>query len=265
MAFELEPYLERIAYRGARTPTLAALHALTEAHAQAIPFENLDVMLGKPIRLDLEAVFEKLVRARRGGYCFEQNGLFLHVLTQLGFTVTPLSARVRLQRPRDYTPPRTHLFLRVELEGDSWLTDVGVGALSLTRAIRLALDVEQQTAHEPRRIIFEGGRYFHQAYFAQGWNDVYEFTLEQMPPIDRELGNWYTSAHPSSHFRASAMVARAAANGVRISLLDRELSVRQRDGSADKRELSEAELLPALEEHFGLHFPAGTSFAKRTT
>ncbi len=260
MSFPLDDYFARIGYRGPREPTREVLHALTQAHAQAIPFENLDVLLGRPIRLDLPSLHEKLISQRRGGYCFEQNGLFLHVLQQLGFTVAPLSARGRIQRPRDYTPPRTHLFLRVELEGESWLTDVGVGALSLTRALRLVLDVEQPTPHEPRRIIHEDGRFFHQARFAGAWNDVYEFTLEQMPPIDRELGNWYTSAHPQSHFRSVAMVARAAPEGVRITLLGRELTIRQRHGSSDKRELGEDELLPALQEHFGLHLPAGTKW-----
>lgn len=261
MSFDLDPYLARIGYTGSRAPTLDVLHALTAAHTQSIPFENLDVLLGRPIRLDLEAVHDKLVRQRRGGYCFEQNGLFLHVLSELGFTVAPLSARVRLQRARDFMPPRTHLFVRVELAGDSWLTDVGVGGLSLTRAIRLVLDVEQSTPHEPRRIVSTGGRFFHQARFAGSWNDICEFTLEQMPQIDREVANWYTSAHPSSHFRSAPMVARAAPDGARIALLGHELTIRQRDGSTDKRELEVGELLPSLAHHFGLHFPAGTTFA----
>ncbi|MET0283542.1 MAG: arylamine N-acetyltransferase [Polyangiales bacterium] len=256
MSLDLDEYFRRIGYEGPREPTLDVLHALTMAHAQAIPFENLDVLLGRPIRLELDAIFDKLVRQRRGGYCFEQNGLLLHVLTQLGFRATSLSARVRLQRPRDVTPARTHLFVRVELDGDSWLTDVGVGALSLTSAIRLALDVRQQTAHEPRRIVREGGLFFHQAFFADGWHDVNEFTLEAMPQIDREVANWYTSTHPSSIFRSAAMVARAAPNGVRITLLGRELSIRQRDGQSDKRTLDEADVLPALAQHFGLYLPA---------
>lgn len=258
MSFDLDEYLERIGYRGSRAPSLALLHTLTAAHVTAIPFENLDVVLGRPISLELDDIHDKLVRQRRGGYCFEHNGLFLHVLTELGFTVSSLSARVRLQRPRASTPPRTHLFVRVELDGESWLTDVGVGALSLTSALRLALDVTQATPHEPRRILQADGRFFHQAYFADGWNDVNEFTLEAMPQIDREVANWYTSTHPGSHFRGAAMVARAAPDGMRITLLGRELTVRQRDGSAAKRTLAEHELLPALSEHFGIELPVGT-------
>src|SRR4051812_23361755 len=193
---DLDRYFERVGYQGSPEPTLALLTALTEAHAQSIPFENLDVLLERPIEIEPEALFQKLVLDRRGGYCFEQNGLFLAVLNELGFQATPISARVRLQRPREFTPPRTHVFIRVELEGESWLTDVGVGALSLTSPIRLMVEGEQATRHEPRRIVREGARLFHQVRFGTDWHDVCEFTLEEMPPIDRTVANWFTSAHP---------------------------------------------------------------------
>jgi N-hydroxyarylamine O-acetyltransferase len=260
MGPSLDAYFARIAYRGPHEPTLPVLHGLTAAHVRTIPFENLDVLLGRPIDLDIGAVFQKLVHDHRGGYCFEQNGLFLHVLGELGFDVTPISARVRLHRPRDFTPPRTHIFIRVEIEGESWLTDVGVGGLSLTSAIRLGTDAEQLTPHEPRRIVREGERFFHQARFGDEWHDVCEFTLEEMPMIDRELGNWYTSAHPQSHFKSRLMIARATTVG-RVALLNREFTVRGGDGRATTRNLaSPDELLEIMATHFGLHFPAGTRF-----
>jgi len=258
---ELDAYFTRIGYQGPRAPTLSVLHALTAAHARSIPFENLDVLLERPLRLDKDSLFQKLVHERRGGYCFEQNGLFLHVLAALGFQVAPLSARVRWQRPRDFVPPRTHLFIRVELEGESWLTDVGVGGMSLTGAIRLDTEDEQATPHEPRRIVREDGRLFHQARLAGEWHDVCEFTLEEMPPIDREVANWFTSAHPLSHFKNRLLVARAAPDGVRLTVLNDEFTVRQRDGSSDKRHIaSPEELLTILRESFDLHFAAGTRF-----
>jgi N-hydroxyarylamine O-acetyltransferase len=258
---DLDAYFDRIGYAGPRAPTLAALRALSAAHARAIPFENLDVLLGRPIRLEPEALVEKLVHARRGGYCFEQNGLLLEVLTALGFQVAPLSARVRLQHPRAFTPPRTHLFLRVELEGQSWLADVGVGSATLTAPIRLEPDVEQPTLHEPRRLVREGGRWFHQIRHGDAWSDVCEFTLEEMPPIDRELANWFTSAHPQSHFKNRLIAARAEPDGRRVTLLNRELKLRAADGQAEARELASPEaLLAVLAEHFGLRFPPGTRF-----
>lgn len=258
---DLEAYFERVGYRGSCAPTLDTLHALVAAHIQSIPFENLDVLRGVPIQIGPAAVWRKLVVDRRGGYCFEQNGLFLQVLEALGYRVTPIGARVRLQRPRDYIPPRTHLFLSVEVDGAAWLADVGVGGLSPTAALRLDTDAEQPTPHEPRRIVREDGRLFHQVRLAGDWTDVCEFTLDVMHPIDRELANWFTSAHPDSHFRGHLMAARATPDGARWSLLDALLTRRRRDGGAETRVLANAdELLDVLAETFGLRFPKGTRF-----
>lgn len=256
---ELDAYFQRIGYAGPREPTLATLAGIEDAHTRSIPFENLDVLLGRPIRLDMPSVMGKLVHERRGGYCFEQNGLLLDVLETLGFQVAPLSARVRTQRPRDFTPARTHLFVRVELDGESWLADVGVGGLSLTSPIRLRIDDEQPTLHEPRRLVREGGVIYHQARLGEEWHDVLELTLEQMPPIDREVANWYTSTHPQSHFRDRLMVARAGAHGMRHTLLNHELTHRRPDGTADRHHVATPEeLLRVLDEVFELRLPAGT-------
>jgi N-hydroxyarylamine O-acetyltransferase len=268
----LDAYLSRIGYTGSLEPSLAALNAIASRHVQTIPFENLDVLSGRGISIDLEAIERKLVGEGRGGYCFEQNTLLLHVLQTLGFQVTPLSARVRLQRPREMTPPRTHLFLRVELEGRSYLVDAGVGGLSLTAALPLLYDVEQSTPHEPRRIVREGqwrdpelrspdARLFHQAYFAEAWHDVYEFTLEPMPVIDREVANWFTSSHPLSHFRDRLLVARATPSG-RLALANREFTVRTTGGASVTRLLnSRAELWAVLEGEFGLRLPPGLALS----
>lgn len=258
---DLDAYFARIGYRGPREPTLPVLHALTRAHTCAIPFENLDVLLGRPISLEPDALMHKLVESRRGGYCFEQNGLFLHVLTALGFDVTPHSARVRLDRPRDYVPPRTHVFLRVMLEGTPWLTDVGVGGMSLTSAIRLDTDAPQPTPHEERRIVQEGGRWFHQAQLKSGWADIYDFTGEEMPLIDRVIGNWFTSTHPESHFKSRLLVALAGGDGRRFTLLNDTFKTREHDGQAHEEPARSPEaLLEVLARHFGLEFPPGTRF-----
>lgn len=266
MDADLDAYFDRIRYDGPREPTLAALRGIVAAHIAAIPFENLDILLGRPIVLDESALLRKLVHERRGGYCFESNGLLLHVLAALGFAVAPMSARVRLQRPRDFIPPRTHLFVRVEIDGAPWLADVGIGGLSPTAPLRLDIDGEQPTPHEPRRLVREDGVYFHQVLLrgegGAAWHDVYEYTLEQMPRIDREVANWYTSTHPDSHFRHRLMVARAAPDGARHTLLNDELTFRRRDGSADRRRVDGPDdLLAILRDVFDLQFPAGTRFA----
>lgn len=257
---DLDAYFARIGYDGARTPTLETLNHIVHAHIQAIPFENLDVLRGIPIRLEPEAIEAKLVHARRGGYCFEQNALLLHVLEQLGYRAQPLGARVRYGRERDYTPARTHLLVRVELD-ESWLVDVGVGTMSIGCALRLADHGPQETPHETRRLLRENDRIYHQVRFGESWVDVAEITLEEMPPIDRIVANWYTSTHPDSHFKHRFLVARALPGGRRTTILNREFSVRERDGKADARSIANpAELLALLDEEFGLTFPAGTEF-----
>src|SRR6185437_5061289 len=111
---DLRSYLNRIQYDGPLVPTVAVLRDIQLAHACSIPFENLDVLLGRGISIDDEAIERKLIHEHRGGYCFEQNSLLMRVLKEIGFSVSPLSARVRVKIPRDVVTPRTHLFLRVE-------------------------------------------------------------------------------------------------------------------------------------------------------
>lgn len=255
-------YLERIGYDGPREPNVEVLHALTEAHTQSIPFENIDVLLGRPIRLETEALYRKLVVARRGGYCFEQNGLFMEMLLRLGFGVRPLSAGVRLAKPdRSMPVGYTHLILEVRLNGEAWLTDVGVGSTSLTRALRWTADTEQPTPHETRRLVQAAGRWFHQVLRGKKWVDIYEFTGATMPPIERTIASWYTSTHPDSTFRNSLSVALAGPEGRRTTLLNHALTLRQADGSTEKKTIADLDqLLKTLQNQFGIVLPPDTGF-----
>lgn len=268
---DLDAYFARIGYRGPRTPTLETLRAISYAHVTTIPFESADVLLGRPILLELEAIEAKLVYGQRGGYCFEQNGLLLAVLEAIGFTVRPLSGRVRVNRPREMTPPRTHLILRVEIDGQAWIADTGVGAWSLTGPIRLVLDEAQDTPHERRRFIAEGdweglgrrsasARLFHQIELGDTWHDVCELTLEEMPPIDRTIANWYTSTHPLSTFKSQLLVARATETG-RLTLVDDTLTRRARDGSSTTETFTtQRALIDALAREFGIVLDRDTRF-----
>ncbi len=258
---DLDAYFARTGYTGPREPTLATLNGVVGAHAAAVPFENLDILLGRPIDIDPAAIERKIVRGGRGGYCFEQNTLMLHVLIVLGFRVTPLSARVRVQLPRDFTPPRTHLFLRVDLADGPWLADVGIGGSSLTSAIRLDREGEQATAHEPRRILREAGRCFHQVKLGEEWSDVYEFTGEEMPLIDREVANWWTSTSTKSKFCQQLVAARAGPDRTRLVLRNGEF-IHRRGADVLERFVpaSQEELHRLLAQRFNLHFPADTRF-----
>ncbi len=260
---DLGAYFARIGFEqaGAVSPTLETLRRIQFCHACTIPFENLDVLLGRDIRLDMQSVQSKLIASKRGGYCFEQNGLLLYVLRAIGFDVTPHSARVRIAVTRDTTPPRTHLFCRVMLDGTPWLADVGVGGLTPTGPIRMDTDARQETPHEPRRVVRERGphgeAFFHQVLLrtesGEAWHDVCEFTGEAMPEIDREVANWWTSTNPESKFRKNIMAALARENGTRHTLATREYTMRQ-GGTVLERIAVESleQLLAILAQRFGL-------------
>lgn len=257
---DLDGYFERIHYTGPRRTSVDVLHAVTAAHAESIPFENIDVLRGRPIRLEPAAIYRQLVTDRRGGYCFQQNGLLMEVLLRLGFSVRPLSARVRAGAPDRAIPvPRTHLVLEVLIDGAPWLTDVGVGAASLTGALQFKPDIEQATPHDLRRLVQANDRWYHQVRRGGAWVDVYEFTGETMPLIDRTVANWYTSTHPDSKFRRELLVAMARPDGGRTTLHNHDLTLYQRDGSRQMQTLADGrQLLTALRTHFGIRLPAGT-------
>jgi N-hydroxyarylamine O-acetyltransferase len=265
---DLGSYFARIGYQGPRAASLETLNAIVSAHVRTIPFENLAVLLGETISLAIADVTEKLVHRRHGGYCFEHNTLLLHVLEELGFSVTALSARSRYQWPERYSVPRTHMCLRVALGPRTFLVDGGFGGLSPSAALELVPDVKQQTPHEPRLFVCEGhwdglslrgpdAVLVHQAHLGDGWHDLYELTLEPMPPVDRDMGNWYTSRHPNSHFRGKLMVARATEDG-RLTLGNRELTRRSRNGSTETRVLkTHDELSAVLWQEFGIRLAQG--------
>ena len=142
---DLTRYAERIGYSGEFRANFATLTAIQQAQTCSIPFENFSVLLRHPVYIDLPFLEEKLVTQWRGGYCFEQNSLLLGVLNQIGFDAKPFSGRVRIDRSRDMTPPRTHLFVMVTLDGKTWVVDSGVGSLSLTSPIEFVEDLVQQT------------------------------------------------------------------------------------------------------------------------
>lgn len=261
-AFDLDAYLTRVGYDGPRTVTLETLSAIQTCHSASIPFENLDVLLGRGIRIDLPSIEQKLIRDRRGGYCFEQNHLLAAALQAVGFAVTPLIARVRWQVPEDVMTGLTHMLLRIDLDGRAFLADVGFGSMSFSRPLALEFDREQSASLEPRRLVQRGPLVAHQARIGDAWSDVYVFRLEPAARIDFEMGNWYTSLHPQSRFVQNLAVARMTTER-RHALLNREFTTRYADGRSEKRTIdSPDELLSVLAEHFGLVFPPGTRFGK---
>jgi N-hydroxyarylamine O-acetyltransferase len=246
-AFDLDAYLRRIGCAGARAPTLETLRAVHLRHTEAIPFENLDPLLGRPVRLDAESLQQKMVRDGRGGYCYEQNLLFMHALTALGFAVKGLAARVLWNAAvTASTPPRSHMLLLLDLEGQPYIADAGFGVMTLTGPLRLAAGAEQATPHEPYRLQQAGEEYVLEARIRGDWKPLYRFGLvEQLLP-DYEVYNWYLSHHPESRFVTGLMAARAAADG-RYTLLNNEFTAHPLKGASERRVLATAaELREAL-------------------
>ena len=256
----LDAYFRRIRYAGSREPTLATLRALHLHHVLAVPFENLDVLLDRTLSLELPALERKIVRENRGGYCFEQNTLFGAVLRALGFQVADLIARVRWQVPPERGTPRSHMILRVTVQGTAWIVDTGFGSIGLTGPIRMELDSEQSTPHEPRRLVQRGEHLVHQVRIGAEWQDVFQFTPDPVPAVDYEVANWFTNKHPRSHFRNNLIVTRVLTDG-RVQLFNRELLRRYPDGAVEKRDInSPDEVLAILADTFELTFPPGTRF-----
>jgi len=257
VGLDIGAYLSRIRYRGERAPTLGTLQALHLAHATHIPFENLDIQLGRPIRIDLESLQQKLVLGGRGGYCFEQNTLFAGVLRALGFEPTLLAARVRFGATR--VLPRTHMVLKVPSEGAEWLADVGFGAAGLLHPIRFGDSNEVRQFAWTYRLVHDAGHWVLQSFREGAWADLYAFTLEPQLPVDFEVANHYVSTHPQSRFVRSLTVQQVLTDA-RMTLVDRELAV-ERPAGVERRAIGDDDaLLHALAETFGLSFPAGTRF-----
>jgi N-hydroxyarylamine O-acetyltransferase len=252
---DLEAYLKRISYAGTVAPTLEALCGIVAGHAQAIPFENLTPLLRQPVLLDAAALQQKLVRDRRGGYCFEHNLLLREALTTIGFHVTNLAARVRWNVPEELTRPRTHMLLRVEVDGQPYLVDVGFGGLTLTAPLALVPGLEQQTPHELFRLLAAGDGYLLQAQVDHAWRTLYSFDLQPQLLPDYELASWYVSTHPGSHFVTSLIAARADQRR-RYALRNSQLSIHHLGGERDRYVLNTVgKMRAALQDLFRIALP----------
>ena len=252
---DLDGYLERIRYAGPRAASLDTLAAIHRQHAQTIPFENLNPFLGWPVRLDAESLQQKLVRDGRGGYCFEHNLLLSHALQRLGFQVRWLAARVLWNVPDGTVTPRSHMLLLIDLDGRPYVADVVFGGLTLTGPLRLELEIEQATPHEPFRLMPSGDRFVMQAKAGGAWRSLYRFDLQEQVLSDYEVTNWYLSNHPSSHF-VTGLIAARADHGRRYAMRGNQLAVHYLDGGTEHRVLTSAEeLRSALEATFHIALP----------
>ena len=245
---DLARYLHRIGIATPPPPTADGLAALHEAHATHIPFENVDVLLGRRIRLDIDSLQAKLVGAQRGGYCFEHNMLFAAALESIGFRVTRLAARVRYRTPRRLA--RTHMLLKVDIGREPWIADVGFGGSGLLQPLRLQHADEQQQYFRTHRLVDSDGTWTLQGRLGDNWEDYYAFTLEPYEMADFEMANHYVSTHPDSPFVQRLTVQRPLPD-VRHVLRGRELSTETEDG-VESRLIGDDELPRLLSKTFAL-------------
>lgn len=253
---DLDAYLDRIGHAGDRVASLGTLSAIVTSHAASIPFEAIDVLLGKGVDTAPEAVFNKLVTRRRGGYCFEQNGLMMRSLAALGFSVEPRLARVLWMRPADAPPARaTHMALKVRIDGRDWLADAGFG--NGTPTAPLAFDTSEQhtTPLETFRLHPTADGHVLEISISGKWAPVYEI-IDQVPSqAALAEANLFTSTHPESRFVRDLILARATTEA-RFLLLGNRLMTRRAKGGADVRTFESAEdLAGALGTVFGLDVP----------
>jgi N-hydroxyarylamine O-acetyltransferase len=253
---DLASYLQRIDIKGPLTPDLKSLKLLHQSHATRIPFENLDIQLGKPISLDLDDLQRKMIHNKRGGYCFEQNTLMQSVLKEIGYDVIACEARVRMGRT--ISAPRTHMLLIVNLEEGRYLVDVGFGGDGLL--LPVSLDGREETQFLwTYRIIREGDLHVLQVLRPEGWLDLYAFLPEFRYPVDFQVANWYTSTHPESRFVLTLTVQLPTPEARYI--LRNQWFVTERGGKEEARELVDrTEFLHVLDKIFGLSFPDDTRF-----
>jgi N-hydroxyarylamine O-acetyltransferase len=256
-AFDLSAYLTRIGYGGSTTPTLDTLRGITLAHPMAIPFENLDPFLRRPVALDVDALQRKLVRGGRGGYCFEHNVLLGTALRAIGFDVTGLAARVMWNAPPGVVTPRSHMLLRLLVDGQPYVADAGFGGLTLTGPLRFEAGLEQATPHERFRIVADGDGFIMQAFIQEAWKSLYWFDRQPQVLADYEVSSWYLCNHPRSHFVTGLMAARVERDR-RYALRNAELAAHHRDGTTERRMVSSGvELRDVLSDVFRIRVPEG--------
>ena len=250
----LAAYFDRIGYAGPCEPTLPVLTDLHARHPAQIPFEGLDPFLGRPVPIDTQSIQSKLVQQRRGGYCFEQNGLFFGVLETIGFRAIPLAARVIWMSPGRSAPP-THRLTLVHLPEGDYLADVGFGGQTYTAPLKLHTDDPQTTPHGVYRVVEANGTLEIQMRVADRWEGMYRFTLTPAAQGDFEMANWFTATHPKTRFVRNLVAARVAGES-RFNLLNAMLSIHGSGGVQHRLLASPEELHDVLTNRIGLELPA---------
>ncbi len=247
---DIQAYLQRINYTGPLAPNAETLRLLQLAHLQTVPFENLGIHAGEPIVLDDDVLFEKIVGRRRGGFCYELNGMFAALLRALGFRVAMLSAQVA-NAQGEWGPDFDHMTLMVTIE-ERWLADVGFGD-SFLEPLRLDERGKQVQGERGYRIDLDGAHLvLNQRTNNADWKMQYRFTLQPYQYVDYAEMCQYHQTSPQSHFTRARICSRATSAG-RISLSDMRFITSTPGGGRHEQLLTnDDEYATILREHFGI-------------
>lgn len=222
---ERAEYLKRIQLNDCDS-SLAGLKSLQEHHTENIPFENLDIVIGRKIVLNQKLLFDKIVTQKRGGYCFELNILYADLLSSIGFSPKPVLARVWLSNPKNI-PPRNHLAILVALNGKTYVTDVGFAGM----VTRVPLDINDPTPVNDtdgmvRVIPFSDDQFMIQRQNEKGWANLYSFENVEISEEDIEIAHYYMSTNSKSHLIQHKCVGRNTPEG-RIGLFNNKMTTRR--------------------------------------
>ncbi|MEZ9630545.1 N-hydroxyarylamine O-acetyltransferase [Vibrio breoganii] len=245
----LTQYLSRIGLSKQPEISPLGLKALHISQHRTVPFENFDVIAGRKIETTGDGIFEKVVTNKRGGYCFELNGLMLRVLSAIGFGARALLGRVHLSG----TPTgRGHQFTLVTIDGQQWLVDVGFGSQTPRHPLPLKMDTELHTDLQTFRLVSHDlyGTML-QVKEQQAWMDLYSFDMQEVCAGDIEYGNHYTSTSPNSVFTSAGIASIATQEGT-VTLLNDLLKIKKGEQITEIKLSNESDYFKQVKTHFGL-------------
>lgn len=252
-AIDWPAYLERIGHVGPLEPTLPLLTRLVACHMASIPFESVDVMLGRGVDLSPATVDRKMLDEHRGGYCFEHASLMRRALQTLGYRVHQHLARVWIGADPAVDPPSpaTHTSLKVEVDDMLWLVDVGFGGFTPNQPLAWRFDVPQSTAFGTYRLAETAAGAMLEMQRGCRWLPLYEIMAFDWQPADFRVANHYTATHPESRFRNELVAALTTPHG-RTTLVNNHFKQVARDGLRTQRQLDAGGIAEVMETSFGL-------------
>jgi N-hydroxyarylamine O-acetyltransferase len=244
-------YLKRIGFDGPVANDYETLKKLQYCHMTAVPYENLDILAGIPLKLDSESLYEKIVLAHRGGYCFELNGAFGALLRGLGFELTDCMAR--FLKGETQIPMRRHRVLQVRCKVGLFLCDVGVGMINPIYPVNLDTEEVQEIGNEQYKITKDDflGTVLHQC-FEGVWDRFFAFTDEPQLDIDFIMPSFYCEKHPDSPFIKADMLAIQTGFGGKHSILGDSLTYWDESGKHKETIENEEMRKEAWKTYFGI-------------